>query len=55
MAYVCGLLVMICHWNGGLPGLTVDFHSLAISLIVMVLWVYFFVFLDGSHVSFSLG
>ena len=32
-----------------------DFPSLAISRIVMVLWVHFFVFLVGSHVSFSLG
>ena len=35
---------MICHWHGGLPGLTMDLPSLAISWITMVLWVYFFVF-----------
>jgi len=55
MAYACGLLVMICHWNGGLLGLVVDLHSLAISWIAMVLWVHFFVFLVGYHVSFNLS
>jgi hypothetical protein len=29
--------VMICHWHGGLPGLTVDLPSLAISWIAMVI------------------
>ena len=30
MVYACGYLVMICHWHGGLPGLTVVFPSLSI-------------------------
>jgi len=33
MAYACSFLVMICHWHG------VDFPSLSISWIAMVLWV----------------
>ena len=36
-------------------GLTMDFPSLSISDIGVVLWVHFFVFMVGSHVSFSLG
>jgi len=55
MAYACGLLVMIYHWHGGFPRLTVEFPNLAISWIAIVLWVYFFTFLVGPHVSFSLG
>jgi len=55
MAYACGLLVMIYHWHGCLPILTVEFPNLAISWIAIVLWVYFFTFLVGPHVSFSLG
>lgn len=55
MAHACGLLVMIYHWHGGLPKLTMDLPSLAISWVAMVLWVHFFVSLIGSHVSFSLG
>jgi hypothetical protein len=50
MAYACGFLVMICHWHGGFPGLTVVFPSLSISWIAMVLWVFSFFFLVGSHV-----
>ena len=37
MAYACGFLVMICHWHGGFPGLTVDLPSLSISWIAMVI------------------
>jgi len=55
VAYACGLLVMIYHCHGGLPRLTLDLPSLAIYEISMVLKVHFFVFLVGSHVSFSLG
>ena len=55
MPYACGLLVMIYHWHGGLPRLTMDFPSLSISRIAMVLWVHLFVFIVGSHVSFNLG
>jgi len=29
MAYACGLLVMIYHWHGGLPVLTVDCLALS--------------------------
>ena len=43
MTYACGLLVMICHWHEGLPGLIVDLASLAISWITMVFWVHLFV------------
>ena len=28
MAHACGFLVVICHWHGGLSGLTVDFLAL---------------------------
>jgi len=28
-AYACGFLVMIFHWHGGMPGLTVDFLALS--------------------------
>ena len=52
--YAHDFLVMICHWHGGFSGLTLDLSSLAISGIATVLWVHFFVFLVGSHVSFSL-
>jgi len=55
MAYTCDLLVMIFHWDGVLPRLTMDFASLSIFGITMVLWVYFFVFMVSSHVSFRLG
>jgi len=40
MVYACGYLVMIFHWHGGLPGLTVVFPSIATSWIGMVLWVF---------------
>ena len=55
MAYACGFLVMICHWHGGLLGLTVDLPSLTISWITMMLWVHFFVFLVGSNVPLVVG
>ena len=48
-------VVIICHWHRGFPRLTMDFHSLAIFGITMVLWVHLFVFLVGSYVSFNLG
>jgi len=55
MAYACGLLVMICHWHGGLLGLIVDFPRLSISLITMVLWVHFFFFFDWFSCFLQLG
>jgi len=44
MAYACGLLVIIFHWHGGMPGLIMDLLSLLISWIAMVLWVLLFFF-----------
>ena len=56
MVYACGFLVMICYWHGGFPRLTVDFPSLSISWIAMVLWVIsLFDFLVGSHVPLVVG
>ena len=54
MVYACGLLVMICHWHGGFPRLTVDFPSLDISWIAMesVALLHYF-FLVGSHISLA--
>ena len=55
MAYACSFLVMIFHWHGGLPELTMDFPSLSVSLIAMVLWVSFLLFLVGSLVPYGCG
>jgi len=44
MAHGYGFLVMIFHWHGGLPGLTMVFPSLAISYVSKVLWVLYFFF-----------
>lgn len=55
MAHACGFLVMIFHWHGGLPRLTLVLPSLAISWIAMVLWVYLLFFLDGVHVPYGYG
>ena len=52
MAYPCGLLVMICHWHGGLLGFSQPFHFLGSHHIVG----YFsLIFLVGSNVFYSLG
>lgn len=54
MAYACGVFVMICHWHGRLPGLTVDFLAFPFPGYPWSLWVYFLlVFLVGSHVSLA--
>lgn len=55
MEYSCGFLVMIYHWHGGIPGLTMDLLSVAISWIVTVLWVYFLFFLVIFHVPLVVG
>jgi len=31
ISHARGFLVMICHWNGGFPGLTMIFPGLSIS------------------------
>jgi len=55
MAHACGFLVMIFHWLGVIPGLTMVFPSLSISWIAMVLWEYFPFFLGGFSCSFNFG
>ena len=56
MAHTCGFLVKIYHCLGGFPRLTVDFPSLIISWIAMVLWVHFIVCFSGwFSCSFSCG
>ena len=54
MAYACGLLVIIFHWHGGMPGLIMDLLSLLISWIAMVLWVLLF-FFGWFSCSFGCG
>ena len=56
MAYACGLLFMMVHQHGRLPGLIVDFLNLFISWIVVVILDFFPCFvLVGSHVYFILS
>ena len=54
MEYACGFLVMICHWHGGLPRMTMVLPSLVTSRIDMVLWV-LILFSDWFSCAFGYG
>lgn len=55
MSHAYGLWVMICHWHGEFPRLTMDFPSLAVSWIFMVIgYLFSFFVLVGFHVSLAL-
>ena len=55
MTHACGFLLMICHWHGGLIGLTMVLPRFSILWIAIVMWVSFHLFSGWSSCSFGCG